>query len=99
MAFREAVFTEALDLAETAFGEVARVVFRDHALDHLAAEGADGSGPLEGRHGAAQLVGLTWGEAAGDDGDLHRLLLEQGNAERPAEDCFELLRRISNRLK
>ena len=94
MAFREAVFAEALDLAEAALGEVARIVPCDHAFDHLGLERADGAGALEGRHGAAQLVGLARREAAGDDGDLHRLLLEQRHAERLPEHGFELLRGI-----
>ena len=95
MAFREAVFAEALDLAEAALGELARIVARDHAFDHLGLERADGAGALEGRHGAAQLVGLARREAAGDDGDLHRLLLEQRHAERLAEHGFELICRRS----
>ena len=98
VAFREAVFAEALDLAETALGEIARIVSCDHSLDHLDPEIADGAGALEGRHGAAQLVRFARRETAGDDGDLHRLFLEQRHAERPFEDGFELLRRISNRL-
>src|SRR5271166_6844214 len=32
VAFRKTVFAEALDLAEAAFGEVARIVSRDHSL-------------------------------------------------------------------
>ena len=96
--FRKAVFAESLDLAEAALGEIARVIPRHHPFDHLGLEHADGAGALEGCHGAAQLVGFPRREAAGDDGDLHRLLLEQGNAERLVEDGFELLRRIGHRL-
>jgi len=48
----------------------------------------DGAGFAEGRHGAAQLVGLGWGEAGGDDGDVHRLFLEQRHAQCLAEHVF-----------
>ena len=99
VAFREAVFAEAFDLAEAALGEVARIASRHHALDHLGLERADGAGALEGRHGAAQLVGFARREAAGDDGDLHRLFLEQRHAQRLAEDGFELLGGIRDRLE
>ncbi len=58
MAFREAVFAEALDLAEAAFGKVPLIATFDHALDHFGVEGVDGAGLAEGRHGAAQLVGF-----------------------------------------
>ncbi len=97
--FRKAVFAEPLDLAEAALGEVTRIVSRHHSFDHLGLELADGAGALEGRHGPAQLVGFARREAAGDDGDLHRLFLEQGHAERLVEDGFELLRGIGYRLK
>src|SRR5260221_14579262 len=41
VALREAVAAEALDLLEAALGEIARIVPRDHALDHLVAELVD----------------------------------------------------------
>ena len=58
MAFRKAVFAETLDLLEAALREFALVAIGQHAVDHLALESADGADALEGRHGAAQLVGL-----------------------------------------
>ena len=87
MAFGKAVFAEPLDLLEAALGEIrgrSRCATMPSII--LLAEVADRAGALEGRHGAAQLVGLARREAAGDDGDLHRLLLEQRHAERLAED-------------
>ena len=48
------------------------------------------AGALEGRHGAAQLVGLAGCEAGADDGDLHRLFLEQRHAEVRSSTAFEL---------
>src|SRR5580704_6501870 len=98
MAFRKAVLAETLDLMEAALGELAFVVARHHALDHLALERADGADPFEGGHGAAQLVGLRRREAGGDDGDLHRLFLEQRHAERLVQHRLELLGRIGDRL-
>ena len=86
MAFGKAVFAEALDLLEAAFGEFLVVAIGQHAVDHLLAVVADRAGALEGRHGAPQLVGDARLEAAGDDGDLHCLLLEQRHAERLAEN-------------
>ena len=98
VAFRKAVFAEAFDLLEAALGEVARIAVRQHAVDHLALERADGADALEGRHGAAQLVGFRRREAGGDDGDLHRLFLEQRHAERLRQHRFQRLRRIGDRL-
>ena len=99
VALGEAVFAEALDLLEAALGEVLLVVALDHAGDELVAEGADGAHPAEGRHGAAQPVGFRGREAAGDDGDLHRLLLEQRHAQRLAEYRLEFRGRIAHRLQ
>src|SRR3546814_16301374 len=57
------------------------VAARGHAADELLAEGMDGADALEGRHGAAQAVGLGRRKAGSDDGDLHGLFLEQRHAE------------------
>ena len=91
MAFRKAVFAEALDLLEAALGEIALVALRHHALDHLALERADGADPPERRHRAAQPVGLRRPEAGRHDRDPHRLFLEQRHAERLAEHLFKLV--------
>ena len=56
MAFGKAVFAEALDLAEAAFGEVAIVAAAGHAVDELLAEQMHVAVMAEGRHGAAQPV-------------------------------------------
>ena len=69
---------KALDLAETAFGELPRIAFRRHAGNHLVAEAADQAGALEGRHGAAQLIDGGCGVCHGggllgrDDADVRR---------------------------
>jgi hypothetical protein len=64
VAFREAVFAEALDLLETACGEFARIAARAHAADELVAEFVDRAGALERRHGAAQSVRFDRGKFA-----------------------------------
>ena len=61
-----------------------------HALEELGLEFRDVALELEGRHGAAQLIGLGGREACAFDGDAHRLLLEQRHAERLAEHPFQL---------
>jgi hypothetical protein len=53
---------------------------------------------LETWPGAAQPVGLFRGEAGGDDGDLHRLFLEQRHAQRLAEHLPEFGRGKAHRL-
>ena len=90
VAFRKAVFAEPFDLLEAALGEFLSDS-RSATMPSIirCAIVADRAGALEGRHGAAQLVGLAGREAAGVDGDLHRLLLEQRHAERLLEDRFK----------
>ena len=82
----KAVFAETLDLLEAAFGKLLRIALGDHAGDHPVAVLMNGSVAPERRHGAAQPVGLAGGKPANVDGDLHRLLLEQGHAERASQD-------------
>ena len=91
MRFGEAVLAEALDLVEAELGEVALVAARGHPLDQLFAEGVDGAGVAEGGHGAAQRIGFGGGEAGGNDGDAHGLLLKQRHAERLAQDLAQLV--------
>src|SRR5690606_36959834 len=82
------------DLVKAALREVAVVAARGHSLDHAVAEEVDVAVLLEGRHGPAQAGGLRRGEAGADDGDPHRLLLEQGHPHGLAEHLFQLLRGI-----
>ncbi len=99
MAFGKTIGAEALNLRKAARGEIAVVAFRGHALDHLRAERMDRADALEGRHGAAQLVGLRRREACANNGDLHRLLLKQRHAERLAEHGLQLFRWIGDGFK
>ena len=92
VAFGEAVAAEALDLLEGALGEILRYSrLAIMPLDHLVAEMADAAGRLEGRHRAAQRVGLGRGEAGADDRDLHRLLLEERHAHGLLQHLAQLL--------
>ena len=98
VALGKAVLAEALDLAEAALGEFTLVAVANHAGDELLAEGVDGADVAEGGHGAAQLVGLVGREAGADDGDLHRLLLEQRHAQRLGQHRLQRRGRIVHRL-
>ena len=89
VALGEAVGAEALDLVEAAFGEIRRIAVGFHAVQEPRAEFADVAVLLEGGERAAQAVGLVGGEARADDGDLHRLFLEERHAERLAEHVAE----------
>ncbi len=98
VALGKAVFAETLDLAEAALGEVAAVTLGRHALDHFVLEGLDRADAAERRHRAPEPVCFR-GREAGDDGDLHRLLLEKRHAERFLQDRLELRRRIDDFLE
>ena len=76
VALGEAIFAEALDLIEAALGELGRIAARRHAAHHLLVQSVDGAAAAEGRHGAAQLVGLGAGEFRRHHGEPHGLLLE-----------------------
>ena len=53
---------------------------------------ADGADMAEGRHGAAQAIGLFGREFGGDDGQPHRLFLEQGNAQGLVQHVLQFVR-------
>ena len=76
MAFGEAIAAKALDLLETAFGEILRVAPPHHAADHLVPEILDRPDVAKGRHRAAQTIGLLGREIGGHHRQLHRLFLE-----------------------
>jgi hypothetical protein len=80
--FREAVAAEALDLLEGALGKVARIAARQHPVHQLVAKRADAAGELESRHRPAERIRLGRREAGADDRHLHRLFLEERDAER-----------------
>ena len=93
VAFRKTVAAEPLDLAEHPGCELLLIATPHHALHQLVAIFRHPPGHLEGGHGAAQLVRFVGREAGGDDGQAHRLLLEQRHAQRLAQHAFQLVRR------
>ena len=98
VALRKAVVAEPLDLLETAFGEVPLVPPPHHPLHELVAEAVNGAVVAEAGHGPAQLVRLGRAEPGPDDGDLHRLLLEEGHAQGLSQHLAQFLGRIPHRL-
>jgi hypothetical protein len=88
VAFREAIFAEALDLRKAALSEIKHIAVLDHALDKLALMGLDLAVLTEAGHVAAQAVGLSGAVARADDGDAHRLLLKQRHALGAFEQLF-----------
>ena len=92
VAFRKAVFAEALDLLEDALGVLARVALLDHPPDQPLVERRQAAAPLPRRHRAAQLIGLAGGEVGGEHGDLHHLLLEDRHAQGAHQRRLELRR-------
>src|SRR6185312_16123515 len=92
------VGTKPFDLLETGFRKVLGIVFHKHAGDELLTERGDAAGTLERRHRAAETIGFSRREAGTDDGNLHRLLLEQWNAHGFAQHSLELPGRITDLL-
>ena len=98
MAFREAVVAEPLDLPEAALGELPVVSPPHHPIHELVAEAMDGAVVAKAGHGPAQLVGFGRAESGPDDGDLHRLLLEEGHAQCLPQHLAQLFGGILHRL-
>ena len=94
----EPVVGEALDLLEAAEREVLVVAALAHAADERLAEAVDVAEAAEGGHGAAQPVRLGRGEAGGDDGDLHGLLLEERHAKGLLQHPAQRVGRVVHRL-
>jgi hypothetical protein len=69
---------------------------RDHAADELVVEHVDAVGPPPRRHRPPELVRLDRREPRRDDGQPHRLLLEQWHAERLAKDLLQFRFRKGN---
>ena len=93
MAFGKTVGTETLDLLEAALGEGRVIAAFDHPPDHPGFIGVKAAVAAEGAHGLAQAIGLAVAELGGDDGQLHRLFLEQGHAEGLAQHLFQFVGR------
>ena len=97
MAFGKTVRAEALDLLETGDDEFFLITARDHAADEFLPEGADGADMAERRHGAAQAIGFVGGEFGGDDGQPHRLFLEQRHAHGFLKNVMQFVRAFRDR--
>src|SRR5205823_11373951 len=98
VALGKAIGPEPFDLAEAACRKVEVITALDHAGDELVAKQMDVAIVLEGRHRAAQPVGLVRRKTSADNGDLHRLLLKERHAHGLAEYLTQSLRRIIDRL-
>src|SRR6266404_3189965 len=81
MAFRKAVTAETLKLFERLHRKVLGVAILHHAGDQLLGEFRDAAGVLEGRHGAAELIGFAGCKSRTFDRHAHRLFLKQRYAE------------------
>ncbi len=90
VAFGEAIAAKALDLLDQPLGEILADAVGAHPFDQRIAEFADAAGHLEGRHRAAEPVGFARAETRTDDGDLHRLFLEQRHAQRLFQHLAQL---------
>jgi hypothetical protein len=80
-------------------GEFVAIAALAHAVEQPVAEGLEAALALPGGHGAAQLVGLAGREAGGDDGELHRLFLEDRHAQGALEHAAHRLARIAHRFQ
>ena len=98
MALRESVGAEALYLVKAAFGKIPRITPLHHTFDHLFKKPMDGPRIAKRRHGSSKLICLLRRELRRHDGDLHRLLLKQRHAHRPAKHLLQLVGRSVNTL-
>ena len=99
MAFREAVFAEALDLLEDVVCEVPFIPTIDHPVHQAVIEDADVTMVFPCSHRAPQPVGLSGREAGGKDRDLHHLLLEDRHSQRAPKCFLEGFTRIGDELR
>src|SRR5215475_880646 len=90
MAFRKSVTAETFELPEGLLGKIPLVAVRHHAGDQLLTEFGDAARMLESRHGTAELVCLSGGEACTFDRDAHGLFLEQRHPQGLAEHVLKL---------
>ncbi len=91
MAFREAVFTEALDLLKAADGELFGQAVFDHAVDELAAEAENLIAlAFPGSHGAPEFICLAWRESGRLDRQGHALLLKKRHTQGLAQHGIDI---------
>ena len=85
VAFRKAVFAEALDLIEEAFGKCPLIAVAQHAGHELVAMRLQAALFLPRRHVTAQPVGTFSGVIGRDHGQFHHLLLKDGDTQRASQ--------------
>src|SRR5690348_2766243 len=93
MALRETIGAKALDLLKAVFGELRIVTPPDHVSNQLLLKISNRPDITKRRHRTAQSICFFRGKSGGFNGDAHRLLLEQGHAERLVQDLVKLVRR------
>ena len=98
MAFGKAVAAKPLDLLVAPFGEAAFIATRHHPADQLFVKLVHAADMVKRRHGAAELVGFERGKVGSDNGELHRLFLEQWDTMGLAKQGPQLVR-IMRRLE
>ena len=91
MAFGKTIAAKALNLFVTAFGKILLIAALHHAIDHLVLILRHGAGIAEGRHCAAQAIGLIRRKRGGDHRQFHRLFLKQRDTKRAGQDIVQLL--------
>jgi hypothetical protein len=96
---RKTVFTEALNLAENGFGELAFVAAGKHPVDDPTVELLQPTLAAPCRHRAAQCIGFAGRKAGGQHRDLHHLLLEDRHAQRTRQRRLDLLARVDHRFQ
>ena len=87
----KAVLSKAPNLAKYLLGKLVGQPAAPHALQELGPEPLDDTCFPPSTHGAAKLVGFARSESGGDDCQLHRLFLEDGDAQRPLQDRANFL--------
>jgi hypothetical protein len=93
VALGKSVFAKTLDLGKAARRKGHVITPHDHPVDELLVEELDRADALEGRHGAAQLVGLRGFELRRHDRNAHRLLLKQRHAHGLVQNLLQLVGR------
>ena len=99
MTFGKSVLTETLELLKATIGEVGLVAVFEHAANEAIFECEKAmTFAFPGGHGATKGIGFAGGEVGGDDRELHRLFLEEGDAEGFAEDFFDFFSGVNCRF-
>ena len=94
----EAVFAKAADLGKHLLGKLRSEPARRHPLDEPAVKLVDHPRPPPGPHRPAELISLPRREPGCHHRQPHRLLLEEGDAERVLEDAADRLVGVAHRL-